>query len=79
LLGFRVTPSVTNFILVHLADATAAYDWLLGRGILASRTAAYGLTRSLRISIGTEAEVRAVAEALAAFANLTPPEAPCRP
>lgn len=66
-LGLTVTPSVANFLLVHFADANAAYDFLAARGIITRKMAAYGLAQSLRISIGTEDEVKAVAEALASF------------
>jgi len=66
-LGLTVTPSVANFLLVHFKDADKANDCLLARGIITRKMAAYGLPHCLRISIGTEAECRAVADTLAGF------------
>jgi histidinol-phosphate aminotransferase len=64
-LGLTVTPSVANFLLVHFKDAEAANAHLLRHGIIARKMAAYGLPNCLRISIGTEDECRAVADAIA--------------
>jgi histidinol-phosphate aminotransferase len=71
-LGLTVTPSVGNFLLVHFPDvdgkrAADADGFLQDRGIVVRRMDGYGLKRALRITIGTEAANRAVAEALAAF------------
>src|SRR5512132_283939 len=71
-LGLRVHPSIANFVLVEFAPdgpsrAAAASDWLEQRGIIARPMAAYGLPQCLRISIGLEAENRAVVEALHEF------------
>jgi histidinol-phosphate aminotransferase len=71
-LGLTVPPSVGNFVLVRFPheagrDATAAAQHLKANGILVRGMAAYGLGDSLRITIGTEADMRAVAEALAGF------------
>ncbi|MGE0612732.1 MAG: histidinol-phosphate transaminase [Hyphomicrobiales bacterium] len=71
-LGLEVTPSVANFVLVHFPKAkgrTAAEadEALQRRRILVRRVAGYGFPDALRISVGTEAENRAVVEALAAF------------
>lgn len=68
----RVLPSQGNFILVLFpdepgltaADANAA---LLARGLIVREMTGYGLPQALRISIGTEAAMRAVAEVLKAF------------
>ncbi|HEX2841460.1 histidinol-phosphate transaminase [Hyphomicrobium sp.] len=73
-LGFSVTPSVANFILVHFStspgrDAVACDTFLKQRGIIVRRVAGYGLPNALRITIGTEAENRKVVEALTAFAG----------
>lgn len=73
-LGFAVTPSVANFILIHFPQAAgkdaAACDALLkSKGIILRRVAGYGLPHALRLTIGTEAENRKVVEALAAFAG----------
>ncbi len=71
--GLRPYPSVGNFILVEVpgdpeTGADAALAYLKARGILVRAMAAYGLPKCLRISIGTEEETRATAEALAEFA-----------
>src|SRR5579859_3523464 len=66
-LGLDVTPSATNFLLVKFADARAADAFLRSRGIIVRAVASYGLPHHLRITIGREDEVRAVAEALAEF------------
>ena len=70
--GLKTTPSVANFILVEFPatpgrDAEAALRFLAGRGIIARRTAGNRLPRHLRITIGTEAEMRALADAIDAF------------
>ncbi|HXQ49524.1 MAG TPA: histidinol-phosphate transaminase [Stellaceae bacterium] len=70
-LGLALTPSVANFVLVHFPppprDARAAFEFLRARGILTRRVAAYGLPEHLRITIGLEDEMRAVAAAVADF------------
>ena len=70
--GLHVYPSVGNFILVRFPDAPArdagaAQAWLKTQGILVRGMAGYGLPDCLRITVGTESETRAVAEALADF------------
>jgi histidinol-phosphate aminotransferase len=69
-LGLTVTPSVGNFVLVRLPDAPArnadaAWAHLQQAGILTRKMGSYGLPEYLRITIGTEAEMRAVAARLA--------------
>jgi histidinol-phosphate aminotransferase len=76
-LGLGVMPSVGNFLLVRFAaekdrDADAADAYLARRGIVPRKVAGYGLPDCLRITIGTEAETRAVAEALADFLSGKP-------
>jgi histidinol-phosphate aminotransferase len=71
-LGLPVTPSVCNFVLPRFPDdprhdAAAAFEFLRRRGILTRRMAAYGLPQHLRITIGTGAEMEAVAAALGEF------------
>ncbi len=71
-LGLAVPPSVGNFVLLRFPeepgrDAEAAAQHLKGAGILVRGMAAYGLADSLRVTIGTEEDMRAVAEALAGF------------
>jgi histidinol-phosphate aminotransferase len=69
-LGLKVTPSVGNFVLIHFPsekgrDATSADELLKSRGIILRRVSAYGLPNALRMTIGTEADNRAVVAALA--------------
>jgi histidinol-phosphate aminotransferase len=71
-LGIEVTPSVANFLLMHFpADgprsADAADAHLKSRGLILRRVKAYGLPNAIRLTIGTEAENRAVVAALGAF------------
>jgi len=71
-LGLTLLPSVGNFLLVRFPstpghDAAAADAYLARRGVIPRKVAAYGLPDWLRITIGTEAETRATAEALADF------------
>jgi len=71
-LGLTVNPSVGNFVIVRFPDepgrdATAANAFLNGRGIIPRKVANYGLPGWLRITIGTEDEMRATVDALAAF------------
>jgi histidinol-phosphate aminotransferase len=73
-LGLKVTPSVANFLLVHFPKdenkaAGAADDFLKSRAIIVRRIDAYGLPHALRITVGTEADNRAVVAALADFLN----------
>ncbi len=73
-LGYPVTPSVGNFLLFHLpADAArgaaACDEFLKSRGIILRRVAGYGLPDCLRLTVGTEAENRAVIAALGDFAG----------
>jgi len=71
-LGLTVYPSVANFILVRFPEAAGqtssdANTFLAERGIIPRETGGYGLPACLRITIGREDEVRAIAEALAEF------------
>jgi len=63
-LNMRAEPSQGNFVVVPFADAAGAAEFLKARGILVRRMGGYGLPGHLRITIGTEAEMRAVVEAL---------------
>jgi len=70
--GLTVHPSVANFILVRFPkdsgrDAAAAMQFLNARGIIPRQTGVYKLPDCLRITIGREDEMRAVASALAEF------------
>lgn len=68
-IGLKVTPSVGNFILIHFPatpgrDAKAADAHLKSKGIILRAVGAYQLPHCLRMTIGTEAENRAVVAAL---------------
>ncbi len=66
--GIEVLPSVGNFVLLRFAGGTAQAGAVLEdmkrRGILLRGMAGYGLPDCLRVTIGTEEEMRATAEAL---------------
>jgi histidinol-phosphate aminotransferase len=71
-LGLAVNPSVANFIIVRFSGnpgktAAHAFEFLKSRGILTRKIAGYHLPDWLRISIGTEEEMRAVVQACADF------------
>jgi histidinol-phosphate aminotransferase len=69
--GFDVLPSAGNFVLVKFEDAaraTAASDFLNGKGIIVRPVGGYGLPECLRITVGTEDQNRAVLDALSEFA-----------
>jgi histidinol-phosphate aminotransferase len=73
-LGLAVHPSVTNFVLVSFAgqapgkdSSEAARQFLKARGILVRQMTAYGIPDCLRVSIGTDDEMREVVRALADF------------
>ena len=73
-LGLRCLPSVTNFLMVRFPDepgrtAAEAGAYLKGRGILTRGMAGYGAPEFLRLSIGTEEEMRIVIAAVAEFLN----------
>jgi histidinol-phosphate aminotransferase len=63
-LNMRAEPSQGNFVLVPFADAAAAAEYLKSRGIIVRRMAGYGLPDHLRVTIGTESEMRALVAAL---------------
>jgi histidinol-phosphate aminotransferase len=73
-LGLKPLPSVGNFVLVGFGSkerASAANDWLMKDGLIPRMVAGYGLPEHLRITIGTESEVKAVAASLARFVAAT--------
>jgi len=49
------------------ARAVAANDWMMSDGLIPRLVAGYGLPEHLRITIGTEAEMKAVRESLSRF------------
>lgn len=70
-LGFKVMPSAGNFVLIQFpggADQAAEADqFLLDKGLILRRVAAYGLPDCLRLSVGSEAANTAVVAALKQF------------
>jgi len=69
-LGLEPVPSVGNFVLVGFVSkerAIAANEWLMNDGLIPRLVAGYGLPEHLRITGGTEAEVKAVQASLARF------------
>jgi histidinol-phosphate aminotransferase len=75
-LGLKVTPSVTNFLLVHFPDepgktANDADAFLLERGLILRRVDSYGLPGALRLTVGTEEANRLLVDALKAFLGKT--------
>jgi histidinol-phosphate aminotransferase len=70
-LGFRVTPSVGNFLLVHFPQGVAAKadSFLLSRGLILRRMEAYDLPDALRLTVGNEEANQAFIAALSDFAK----------
>ena len=71
-LGLDITPSVGNFLLIGFPSgkaksASAAETFLKSRSIYLRPMGAYDLGHSLRLTIGTEAENKAVVAALTDF------------
>ncbi|MGH6969707.1 MAG: pyridoxal phosphate-dependent aminotransferase, partial [Stellaceae bacterium] len=70
-LGLEIEPGVANFVLTHFPakpkDADAAWNFLRRRGILVRKVGVYHLPEYLRITVGTEAEMRAAVAAVAEF------------
>ena len=75
-LGLTVTPSVGNFLLVHFSTlpgrtAAEADAFLVARGVLVRRVAAYGLPDALRVTVGSEEANRAFVSGLRDFLDQT--------
>lgn len=69
-IGLHVTPSVGNFILINFPDgksAEAADEFLVKRGYVLRRVAAYGLPNALRMTIGSAEANQGVIAALTEF------------
>jgi histidinol-phosphate aminotransferase len=71
-LGLAVPESHCNFVVVRFPgtnghDANAADAFLKTKGIIVRKMAGYGLPDALRITIGTEDEMRLVVDTLGAF------------
>lgn len=67
----HVFPSAANFLLVRFGpDATAVYEYLLGRGIVVrNRASQPGCAGCLRLTVGTPAENEQLLGALRAYAQ----------
>ncbi|WP_081158875.1 histidinol-phosphate transaminase [Ensifer aridi] len=70
--GLRVTPSVTNFVLVHFPDeadksAEEADAFLTSRGFILRAVGAYGFPNALRMTIGSQEANEGVIAALKEF------------
>lgn len=69
-LGYRVTPSIGNFVLVDLGrPAGEVYEALLRTGIIVRPVANYGLPDHLRITVGLPEQNRILIEALKNIGN----------
>src|SRR6476646_8621271 len=69
-LGLAPLPSVANCLTIGFgskARASAANDWLMNDGLIPRMIAGYGLPEHLRITIGTESEVKAVPASLGRY------------
>lgn len=69
-LGLKPLPSVGNFVSVGFGSkerAAAANDWLMKDGLIPRMIAGYGMPEFLRITVGTEKEVKLVQQSLARF------------
>jgi histidinol-phosphate aminotransferase len=71
-LGLKVTPSVTNFILIHFSlhkgrTADDADAFLTERGLVLRGLKNYGLPHALRMTVGTEEANRLVVDGLRDF------------
>jgi len=70
-LGLDCPPSIGNFVLARFPggpeQANAADAFLRNRGIIVRQMGGYGLPEALRVTIGTEADNRAVVETLKQF------------
>ena len=64
-LGYESVDSQANFVLIKFDDAKSIYEKLKSGGIIVREMGAYNLPDYLRISIGTEEEMRALVEVLA--------------
>ncbi len=71
-LGYKVTPSVGNFLLIHFntaEQAKAADDFLSSHGLILRAVSSYGLPAALRLSVGTEEANHAVVASLKEFCS----------
>ncbi len=73
--GFKVYPSVANFLLVSFRpyDAEEVRQFVKSRGVLIRQMGSYGLPDCLRITIGTEDELAQLVAALEAYLGRNEP------
>jgi histidinol-phosphate aminotransferase len=74
-LGYKVLPSVGNFLAIRFADAAtaaAADKFLVSRGLVLRAIGAYGMAEFLRLTVGSEEANRLVVAALAEFTQGEP-------
>ena len=73
-MGFEVSPSAGNFVLVRFPNpsktAPQADAFLHARGVIVRPVGGYGLADCLRITVGTEAQNRVLLDALQALADV---------
>jgi histidinol-phosphate aminotransferase len=63
--GIGYIPSTGNFVTVRFGDASPQiYQGLLERGVIVRPVANYGMPDFLRISVGTEAQLERLFEAV---------------
>lgn len=73
-IGYKVYPSVTNFVLVEFPDeprkdAKSANAFLQQEGVIVREMPAYGLPNCLRITVGTEEENKLLVDLLTKFSS----------
>jgi len=71
-MGLKVTPSVTNFVLIHFPEidgkrAAEADDFLTSRGFILRAVRGYGFANALRMTVGSEEANLGVIAALGEF------------
>jgi histidinol-phosphate aminotransferase len=72
----KVFPSDTNFLLVKIPNARSLYEYLLTKGIVVrDRSSIENCADSLRITVGNEQENTQLVDAMAAWIEITFPNA----
>jgi histidinol-phosphate aminotransferase len=56
--GFSYVPSRANFLLINVGDGTAVFRKMLRQGVIVRPMAGWGLPPFIRVTIGTNAEIR---------------------
>ncbi|RCL00497.1 MAG: histidinol-phosphate aminotransferase [Candidatus Tokpelaia sp. JSC085] len=73
--GLKITPSATNFLLIHFPDdeyknARLADEYLKNKGYILRRVSNYGFPHALRLTISTKEANQGVIDALSGFFKL---------